>query len=246
MWLMVRRILRFYRKTLITCLIDGLTTFGALELSNNSINTMRATRHLFAILTDAGILLHPNTPTGLTGVLTHPNPRPHLIYLYNQTLDKLTKLPETSAYRQSAEAVTKHRLQIIESAKPNGFEAWEARVHKQIEENPLMFGPKGGAHRESVGGKQYVVASRLAAVDERLLEWDGDMVGERGEGPSSIEQKAGQAMDLGNSRPLEEFQAVGVQLEDEPPLNAQQYVEMGGIGKVMCLYTDYFMQSWRH
>jgi len=119
-------------------------------------------------------------------------------------------------------------------------------VHKQIEKNPSMFGPKGGAHRESVGGKQYVVASRLAAVDERLLEWDGDMAGERGEGPTSIEQKAGQAMDLGDSRPLEEFQAVDVQLEDEPPLTAQQYVGMGSIGKVMCLYADHFVQSRRH
>lgn len=207
---------------------------------------MRTTRRLLAILADAGILLHPNTPTGLTGVFTHPNPRPHLIYLYNQTLDKLKKLPETSVYRQSAEAVTKHRLNIIESAIPNGFEAWEVRARQQVEDNPSMFGPKGGAHRTSVGGKQVVIASRLAAVDERLIEWDGDMVGEKPEGILSIEQRAGQAMDLGDSRPQQDFQGVDVNLEDEPPLNAQQYVEMDGIRKTTSLYTDSFLQSWRH
>ncbi|KAG7795572.1 hypothetical protein KL929_003923 [Ogataea haglerorum] len=55
-------------------------------------------------------------PTGLTGILQHPNPRPVLIKLYNSTLTKLKeKFPEESVYRKSVETLTKSRLAIVEA-----------------------------------------------------------------------------------------------------------------------------------
>lgn len=55
-------------------------------------------------------------PTGLTGLYQHPNPRPALISLYNHTLKVLNqKYPQQSVYRQSVEALTKNRLNVVEN-----------------------------------------------------------------------------------------------------------------------------------
>ncbi|KAI5848812.1 ETC complex I subunit conserved region-domain-containing protein [Tricharina praecox] len=61
------------------------------------------------------------SPTGITGVLTHPHPRPALIALYNHTLSVLSSLPSHSVYRQSAENLTRARLEILKSVKPAGW-----------------------------------------------------------------------------------------------------------------------------
>jgi NADH dehydrogenase (ubiquinone) 1 alpha subcomplex subunit 5 len=53
-------------------------------------------------------------PTGITGLYTHPNPRPALIALYDATLKKLEDFPSTSVYRQSVENITKSRKEIVE------------------------------------------------------------------------------------------------------------------------------------
>ncbi|OZJ02099.1 hypothetical protein BZG36_05211, partial [Bifiguratus adelaidae] len=57
------------------------------------------------------------TTTGLTGIAVHNSPRPTLIKVYNQTLSRLSALPASAVYRQAAEALTKHRLEIVESTK---------------------------------------------------------------------------------------------------------------------------------
>lgn len=183
---------------------------------------MKITARLFAVVTKKGNYLNAYAPTGLTGVITHPAPRPHLMYVYNATLDKLKQLPETSAYRQSVEALTKHRLKIVESQVPDGIEEWRVRVQKQIDDNPQVFGPMGHAFKDKVGGKGYVVSRRLEQLDERVEEWDGDRVIERGEGPRALEERLSQGIDLGNNRPLSDFQKSDVELEDEPPLSVEQ------------------------
>jgi len=86
-----------------------------------------------------GQFLEPLTPTGLTGVLTHPSPRPTLIYTYGRTLEKLKAIPESSVYRQSTEALTKHRLKIIEEVKPAGFDEWLQRAKEKIEADPELY-----------------------------------------------------------------------------------------------------------
>ncbi|CAG8432966.1 11027_t:CDS:10 [Diversispora eburnea] len=54
--------------------------------------------------------------TGLFGLAVHPNPKSHLIKTYRRTLETLTQIPPTAVYRQATEALTQHRLSIIESS----------------------------------------------------------------------------------------------------------------------------------
>lgn len=183
---------------------------------------MKATTRLFAVVTKKGNYLNAYTPTGLTGVVTHPAPRPHLMYMYNNTLDKLKQLPESSVYRQSVEALTRHRLAIVESQVPAGLEEWRTRVQAQIDANPQVFGPMGHAYKDKIGGKGYVISRRLENLDDRVEEWDGDRTVQRGEGPRAPEERLSQNLDLGNNRPLSDFQRSDVELEDEPPLSVEQ------------------------
>lgn len=70
------------------------------------------------------------TPTGLTGVLTHPHPRPTLIALYNHTLSVLSQLPSSSVYRTATENLTKARLDAVQSAVPPGYDEFMARARE--------------------------------------------------------------------------------------------------------------------
>ncbi|RCK59487.1 NADH dehydrogenase [ubiquinone] 1 alpha subcomplex subunit 5 [Candida viswanathii] len=67
--------------------------------------------HLSEVIVRAG----EGVPTGLAGLYKHPNPRPALVALYNETLKVLNdKFPGDSVYRQSVETLTKNRLNIVE------------------------------------------------------------------------------------------------------------------------------------
>ena len=60
--------------------------------------------HLSEVIVRAG----EGIPTGLAGIYKHPNPRPALVALYNETLNVLKdKFPTDSVYRQSVETLTK-------------------------------------------------------------------------------------------------------------------------------------------
>jgi NADH dehydrogenase (ubiquinone) 1 alpha subcomplex subunit 5 len=96
---------------------------------------MRAVSRLLASVKSAQ-LLEAGAPTGLCGLRTHPAPRSTLIYLYNSTLDKLNQFPESSVYRQSTEALTKHRLQIVKETKPKGWDAWQDKISLIIADDP--------------------------------------------------------------------------------------------------------------
>lgn len=63
--------------------------------------------------------LEPGTPTGLTGLFTHATPRSTLLSLYDKTLVNLRSLPDTSVYRQSVEALTRHRLALVSATAPD-------------------------------------------------------------------------------------------------------------------------------
>lgn len=191
---------------------------------------MRATSRLLAVVRPAARYLEPGTPTGLTGIATHSSPRSTLLYLYTSTLDKLKAAPEHSVYRQSVEALTKHRLALVEGVVPSGYEEWAERARKLIKENPEQFSATTGASRSGAaavkverGGHAFVVARLPDEGDMRLREWDGEI----DEGP-----------ELEGSRPLEERQGlrqiferkdlndeVGqVAWEPEPQLTADQWV----------------------
>lgn len=111
--------------------------------------------------------LTPGNPTGLTGLLTHPAPRSQLIYLYSSTLDKLSKIPEYSVYRQSAEAITKQRLDIVDNTKPPGYEEWVQRAQQRINDHPNVFGKD--RHPSSI----FSLAQMTEEKDPRDISWDG-------------------------------------------------------------------------
>lgn len=67
----------------------------------------------------------------------HPNPIPALADTYRSTLSLVQKnLPDNSAYRQSLEALTQHRLAIVEAAESsNAVDKVEQEIGQgQIEE----------------------------------------------------------------------------------------------------------------
>ncbi|KAI8992060.1 ETC complex I subunit conserved region-domain-containing protein [Mycotypha africana] len=86
---------------------------------------MRFTRTLFQAVTKPS--------TGIAGLKVHRNPRPHLIQTYNSTLEVCSRLPTTAVYRQTTEAITKHRLAVVESTE--NIEEIETKINVgQIEE----------------------------------------------------------------------------------------------------------------
>ncbi|OCH96448.1 NADH2 dehydrogenase [Obba rivulosa] len=70
--------------------------------------------------------------TGITGLRVHHDPLPELKQTYESTLAKLSTIPETSVYRQGVEALTRHRLNVVQSANDN-----VAEVEKQLDEGQI-------------------------------------------------------------------------------------------------------------
>ncbi|KAI8599244.1 ETC complex I subunit conserved region-domain-containing protein [Dissophora ornata] len=70
---------------------------------------MFATRRLFSAVT--------KKTTGLYGLPVHPDPRPHLITIYTDTLKTLEKIPTHAVYRQATAALTNHRLDVVKSTE---------------------------------------------------------------------------------------------------------------------------------
>ncbi|KAL2260615.1 hypothetical protein VTK26DRAFT_5318 [Humicola hyalothermophila] len=176
--------------------------------------------------------LEPGAPTGLTGLGTHASPRSTLLYLYTTTLEKIKAAPEHSVYRQSVEALTRHRLALVEGVKPAGYDEWAERARKLIREHPEQFnlaaaGDKSGADAVDFekAGSAFIVTRLPQEEDIRLQEWDG----EPDEGP-----------ELEGSRTLEERQSLRqiferkdandtfdqVPWEPEPQLTAEQVAEL--------------------
>lgn len=176
--------------------------------------------------------LEPSSPTGLTGLFTHPAPRSALLFLYNTTLDNLKTIPESSVYRQSTEALTKHRLNIVESVKPVDYDAWLERSRKLLEQHPKLYeesiNTTGDGMRSPLAvkrGGQTFVAVEIDSTDPREIEWDGEEdVGPALEGPRSQEDKD---KDVGHIIRQQTQARSGdeVRWEPEPQLNADQYVK---------------------
>ncbi|KAI1499345.1 ETC complex I subunit conserved region-domain-containing protein [Biscogniauxia marginata] len=120
--------------------------------------------------------LQPGNPTGLTGLYTHGSPRSTLLYLYRLTLDKLGRIPESSLYRQSAEALTRHRLAVVEAAVPPGHREWAERHARLLDAHPdalqSQFGPAAAVR--VAGGVAFAERPDPPNVDERYEEWDGE------------------------------------------------------------------------
>ena len=172
---------------------------------------MRVTLRLLASV-KSGRYLQPDHPTGLTGLFNHPSPRSALIYVYGSTLEKLKTLPEHSVYRQSTEAITKQRLQIIQSIKPEGYEEWAKRAAETLEQYPEAFKPGGTYQYQSFGGEPYV-----SLRDSSQYESEN----EESTSPERIEPPAGAPGEMSEMREIPGW-------ESEPPLEASQYVCTSG------------------
>ncbi|KAF9229325.1 NADH2 dehydrogenase [Gyrodon lividus] len=70
--------------------------------------------------------------TGITGLAVHPNPLPQLTQIYQSTLLVLSSIPSTSVYRHGVEALTKHKLNIVQSADGD-----ITTVEKQLDEGQI-------------------------------------------------------------------------------------------------------------
>ena len=183
-----------------------------------------------------GRYLEAGNPTGLTGLFTHPAPRSTLLYLYSSTLDKLKAFPEHSIYRQSAEALTTHRLKIVESIKPEGYEEWAKKAAELVEKNPQVFDmPEGSPQRVSEhNGEIFVTTTVPQEEDERVEEWDGEKVqAPTLEGSRDASERLHQQF-AAQDDPADD--ANTITWEPEPPLEASQYVIIAIDVTSLCYY----------
>ncbi|KAJ6099932.1 hypothetical protein N7467_001467 [Penicillium canescens] len=184
---------------------------------------MRSTLRLLANVKPR--YLEPFAPTGLTGLFTHPSPRPTLIYLYSTTLQKLQVFPESSAYRQSVEALTRHRLQIIESQKPAGFDAWLERVRKTVGAEPERFTK---LHRADGSFTHAAAQQKDGSDDARGVEWDGEELTATTEGPARTPQQEAEWHNImaeaseTTEKAESDFYNEEMKWESEPALDADQ------------------------
>ncbi|WVW82587.1 hypothetical protein I302_104598 [Kwoniella bestiolae CBS 10118] len=70
--------------------------------------------------------------TGLTGLEPIADPLPALKSIYSSTLSTLSSLPSGSVYRQATEALTKHRLELVERSNEDVSKV-ESELGKIIE-----------------------------------------------------------------------------------------------------------------
>lgn len=192
---------------------------------------MRATLRLLASVKPAAAkYLEPFAPTGLTGLRTNPSPRSTLLYLYATTLDKLAAgVPETSVYRQSVEAVTRHRMALVEAVRPEGYDEWRARASALLDKHPGRLG--GGVRRRlddgttaagvDRAGRFFVLRQLKRDTDIRYEEWDGEE--EMGEPLEGSRTEAERKTEYTVEKPFEDD---GLEWEDEPQLTAAQYVDV--------------------
>ncbi|KAL8808273.1 MAG: hypothetical protein Q9223_004034 [Gallowayella weberi] len=178
---------------------------------------MKSTSRLLATIKSERFLT-PGNPTGLTGLLTHPAPRSQLLYLYSSTLSKLSKIPEYSVYRQSAEAITKQRLNIIQNIKPPGYEEWVQRAKQKIHDHPNVFG------KDTDPSNIFTSASMTEERDYREIQWDNKKQPAALEGTRTEEERARQSVIATKAAEKPQFDTV--QWENEPPLEASQVAEI--------------------
>ncbi|GKT50212.1 NADH-ubiquinone oxidoreductase 29. subunit, mitochondrial [Colletotrichum spaethianum] len=179
---------------------------------------MRRTFRLLAGVKPARYL-EAGTPTGLTGLWTHNSPRSTLLYL-----------PESSLYRQSVEALTKHRLGLVEATVPPGYAEWEKKAEQIMKEKPEQFRlvsgrvDGSGARTVKLGNRTFVVATQHDAKDVRVEEWDGEKdEGGTLEGPRTEAERKDHQL-LADRKDLNDI--AKVQWESEPQLTADQISEL--------------------
>ena len=200
---------------------------------------MRSSLRLLARYHQAGL------PTGLTGLRTHAHPRSTLLTVYRTTLDHLQKLPESSLYRQSTEALTKQRLAFVERAVPAGYEEWESRARKVMADNPAKFSPatdkltSPGMTTVHIGGRTYFTPEKITLRDVRDEEWDGE--GDQGAVLEGQRLGAEKEEQVRTEKAKAEAETPVKGLENEPQLTIDQWVPILSLD--ICMLTDHAPES---
>ena len=133
-------------------------------------------------------------------------------------------------YRQSTEALTRYRRSIVESVKPEGYDAWSERSKKELDKHPELFeaksGESGGRPGAPLlvkrGGTTYVTLE-THTPDPDKYEWDGeDDAGPSVEGTRSAEEREDDFQSI--SHQSFGMEDKNIEFEPEPPLDSNQYV----------------------
>lgn len=149
-------------------------------------------------------------------------------------------------YRQSVEAVTTHRMAIVEKTVPVGYSEWAARAKELIAKNKDQFLVSSGAVDGSaartvkLGDRIFIVGTKHRDIDSRVEEWDGEADdGGELEGARTPAERADQVI-WAERKPLHDHEKV--EWEDEPQLTADQYV----ILFLFCLFSSPTTERWSH
>ncbi|GAA5858786.1 hypothetical protein JCM8547_004987 [Rhodosporidiobolus lusitaniae] len=95
----------------------------------------RATRRVFAAAASVNkdaASLRTKLSTGITGIPVHPDPLAALLHTYNSTLALVQQIPSSAVYRQSVEAITRERLDAVNSLGGEGNEEQIEAVENKI------------------------------------------------------------------------------------------------------------------
>jgi NADH dehydrogenase (ubiquinone) 1 alpha subcomplex subunit 5 len=141
-------------------------------------------------------------------------------------LSRLQNIPESSLYRQSVEAVTKHRMSLVEAQTPPGYDEWAVKAKQLVGKSSEQFRVNSGridgseARTVKLGDRVFIIGQRHQAGDIRHEEWDGeeDEGGEL-EGIRTPEERKDQVI-WAERKPLEDHEQI--EWEDEPQLTADQ------------------------
>lgn len=185
---------------------------------------MRAALRLLASVQRSSQFLEPGAPTGLTGLVTHHSPRTTLLYIYHSTLEKLQQFPEHSVYRQSLEALTRHRMNILEAVKPAGIAEWQKRVEPIVDQHPEAF--RKVELKTPSGEREINIIWKQGALDGmKTEEWD-DLNPEYSAMPEGIRTKEERAYQKELGRDFVAERDAVPRIESEPPLSVEQINEI--------------------
>jgi NADH dehydrogenase (ubiquinone) 1 alpha subcomplex subunit 5 len=110
--------------------------------------------------------------TGVTGLAVHPNPLPQLAKTYESTISALSSIPQTSVYRQGTEALTRHKLSIVQAANGDIAAAERKLDEGQIEESLDIASDELELAQKMVEWKAYVPHPFGKACLTVLFSWE--------------------------------------------------------------------------
>lgn len=145
-------------------------------------------------------------------------------------------------YRQSVEALTKHRMAAVESVKPAGLAEWTVQAQELLKKHPKHFNvtsrpTENGTLAAGVqkNGRFFVVRTTKPELDERYQEWDGEEDGGGTlEGMRTLEEKKSQ------THVKDPFEGQGVEWVDEPQLTIEQCVRP----LLECMWMAFFFYEY--